>query len=404
MGNDVKDNCSNEIESVRAENSIVEVTESILLDTQVDIHNKNTLSVPITELTTLGAGVSSLIPELRTITQTTEIGTQGLYRVANAGIGDVLKTAKDGTKWGALKRADGSSALGKFVEADSLSVTTNATMPVNPTTMMMAVSLFSIEQQLNTITEQGKQILSFLETEKESEIEADVETLINIINNYKLNWDNEHFVTSNHKMVLDIQRTARKNMNIYQKKVSENLNSKQWLVIQNQVEALLNNLEKEFKYYKLSLYTYSLASFLEVMLSGNFKEEYISETKEEIRTLSQTYRNLFGLCSIQLEKVSNSSIETNVIKGIGSVGKTVGKFIGSIPVVKEGKVDEFLEDRGSNLKKIASDKERVVVKEFASISNPDTGVFVEKLEDMIKIYNHTSEIYFDEEKIYLITD
>ena len=50
-------------------------------------------------------------------------------------------------------------------------------MPIDPATMMMAVTLFAIEQQLKGIEEIQKRILSFLEIEKESEIEADVETL-----------------------------------------------------------------------------------------------------------------------------------------------------------------------------------------------------------------------------------
>ena len=66
-----------------------------------------------------------------------------------------------------------------------------------------------------------RQILSFLEVEKESEIEADMETLSAIITKYKFNWDNEHYIASNHKLVLDIERTARKHMNSYQKEVAE---------------------------------------------------------------------------------------------------------------------------------------------------------------------------------------
>ena len=78
--------------------------------------------------------------------------------------------------------------------------------------MMMAVALFSIESDLANIAEMSQQIISFLEMEKESEIEADVETIMGIATKYKQNWDNEHFVAGNHKLVLDIQRTARKNM------------------------------------------------------------------------------------------------------------------------------------------------------------------------------------------------
>ena len=94
-------------------------------------------------------------------------------------------------------------------------------MPIDPATMMMAVALFAIEQQLKGIEERQKQILSFLEIEKESETEADVEILLKMITTYKHNWNNEHFIASNHKMVLDIQRTARKNMLSYKKKVAE---------------------------------------------------------------------------------------------------------------------------------------------------------------------------------------
>ena len=43
-----------------------------------------------------------------------------------------------------------------------------------------------------------------------------------------------------------------------------------------------------------------------------------------------------------------------------------------------------------------------IIKAFAELSNPETLVFVDKMNDMIKIYNHTEEIYFDDEKIYLV--
>ena len=149
--------------------------------------------------------------------------------------------------------------------------------------MMMAVALFSIEQQLGEISEMQKQILSFLEIEKESEIEADVETIFSIAFKYKLNWDNEHFVASNHKLVLDIQRTARKNMLSYEKKVSDIVGGKKLIVAHAQVKSALQDLLKKFKYYRLSLYTFSMASLMEVMLGGNFNEEYVSGIKDEIR-------------------------------------------------------------------------------------------------------------------------
>lgn len=403
MGNTMKSDNVGELNTERTETAFVQSTKAMLMDASTSLDSKKSLNLPIAELSTLGAGVASLIPALNTVTQTTTFATKGLYQLANAGFGDVLKAAKNGNFWGALKTTNGSSKLAQLREANPLSATTTTTT-INPATIMMAAALFSIEKGLGNIADMEKQILSFLETEKESEIEADVETLVNIINKYKFNWDNEHYVDSNHKLVLDIQRTARKNMNAYQKKVYEVLKARQFIVAQNKVNSTLAELEKKFKYYRLSLYTFSLASLMEIMLSGNFKEEYITGIKSEIRDLSQTYRELFGKCSILLEKMGNSAIEANVVKGLGNAGKAVGRFISNIPLVKEGPVDEFLQEKGTNLQQNAIGMENKAVREFASIGNPGTSVFVDKLEDMIQIYNHTSQICFDKKCIYLVAN
>ena len=388
-------------EIVRECNDLAEMTEEMLLDARKEIANTKTLSAPIAELALLGTGVASLIPALRKVTQTTTFNTQGLYQLANAGVGDTLKISKNGNFWGAFKTADGSSKFAQLQAAEPLSTTSTAVMPIDPA-IMMAVALFAIEQQLKGIEEKQKQILSFLEIEKESETEADVEILSKMITTYKHNWNNEHFIASNHKMVLDIQRTARKNMLSYKKKVAELLDSKKMIVAQAKVKSILSDLQKKFKYYRLSLYTFSMASLIEIMLSGNFKEAYISDVKTEIKKFSLEYRDLFTECSMYLEKMASGSVEANVMKGIGVASKAVGKFIGSIPVVKEGQVDEFLQDGGAHLKENAQDMQKNILESFATLHNPGTGVFMEKMEDMIQIYNHTDRICFDDKKIYLI--
>lgn len=392
------------MELLNEKGGVVQVAENMLAEARTRIDSKNSISVPITELATLGAGVSSLIPSLRTITQTTLMNTegQGLYRLASAVVGDSLKAAKNGNFWGALKTSAGKSKLAQLTEVGQVSETNTTVMPINPATMMMAVALFSIEKQLREITEIQKKILGFLEREKKAKIEADIETLVNMIDKYKFNWDNERFITNNHKLVLDIQRTARKNMNAYQKELAEITSSKQSFSIQSQVNSKLTKLKDKFNYYRLSLYTYSLASLLEVMLSGNFREEYISGIRNELTSLSSTYRTMFDEASICIEKLSSASLETNILKGVGSATKGVGNLIGSIPFLKEGTVDEFLQDGGKTLKGSAKKLEGKSVKEFSVNSNPGITGITSQMDDMIRIYNHTSEIYFDDEQIYLI--
>ena len=376
---------------------IVAISDNLLAEARADISSKKTMSIPIAQLSLLGAGVQSLIPALNTITQSTEIGVPGgLYRLLNDG-GNGLKQSKGGFFWGATKE----SKMGKLTQVDSVTQTVKTTMPIDPTKMMMAVALASSEKQLDDIKETQRQILLFLETEKESEIEADVETLVSVINKYKYNWDNEQYIRSNHKLILDIQRTARKNMISYQKTVADILNSNQLIVAQSAVKSTLNDLLKKFKYYRLSLYSYALASFLEIMLSKNFKEEYVAEIKSEIEKQSFDYRELYDKCSIHLEKMTTSSIETNVMKGIGNASRAVGGFLGGISFLK-GSVDNYLKDSGDSLTKNANEIEAGTVAQFKEVSSPNTKVFVDRMDDIIQIYNHTEVIYFDQNLIYLV--
>lgn len=385
-------------------NDLAEITNGLLDDVRTDLSGKKTISMPISELSTLGMGAAALLPAFRTVTQTTEFNVQGLYRLANASVGDALKAAKDGNFWGAFKTAQGSSKFAKLQAMSPVSVTTSTNVSINPTTVMMAFALYSIEKQLDNITEIGKQIISFLEIEKESEIEADVETLCSIIEKYKHNWENEYFIASNHKMVLDIQRTARKNMLSYQKLVRDIVNSNKFIIAQAKVKTTYVELMKKIKYYRLSLYTFSMASLTEIMLSGIFQEENVAKAKAEIEKLSLEYRNIFDRCSGYIEKLSERSLENNVLKGVGKASETVGKLIGRIPIIKDGPVDEFLQGSGTHLKENVDNKEHDMLVSFGKISNPETGVFVDKMNDIITIYNHITEICFDSDKLYLVAD
>lgn len=48
--------------------------------------------------------------------------------------------------------------------------------------------------------------------------------------------------------------------------------------------------------------------------------------------------------------------------------------------------------------------ERRAFAQFAALGNPQTGVFEDKLADLIQIYNHTSGICIDKERIYLSSE
>ena len=386
------------------DSDIIKISEDLLYTTNLNVVKSNSISVPIDKLSTLGAGVASISPALRTITETVTVNAEGLYQLANKATGDVLKNAADGTKWAAFKTSSGGSKMVKLKEVGPISVTNTTKVPINPAMMMMAVALFSVEQKMDKILEMEKRIISFLENEKTSNVEGDVESLTEIIKKHKHNWDNEYFVSGNYNRVLGIQDRAIKNVKHYQKEVVSLLEQSRFPVIKIKVDSKLNELQKAFKYYRLALYTYSLASFLEILLSGNFKEENISDTKILIEKKVHEYQELYTEASYVLEKMSNKTVEKNVLKGVGATGKAMGKIVEKIPVIKEGPVDELLIKCGTTLDERSYELGRAAVENFADMHDPNTGMFIEKMEDMIQIYNHTDRICFDNEKIYLIAE
>lgn len=82
---------SNKPQQKNTQTDLVEMSESILLDTRSNLANKQYISLPLDQMATLGAGVASLLPAFRTVTQTTSMNVDGLYRLANATVGDTLK-------------------------------------------------------------------------------------------------------------------------------------------------------------------------------------------------------------------------------------------------------------------------------------------------------------------------
>lgn len=187
-------------------------------------------------------------------------------------------------------------------------------LPIDPATIFVAMMLYSIEKDIKEISETQKKILLFLEVENESQIEADVETLMEIVNNYKYNWDKQLVVANSHNVIMDIKNRSRKNILAFQKKLTAEVSKKQLLTFQGKINSKLADLVKKFKYYRLSIYIFSLASLMEIMLSGNFKKEYIENTKNEIEKLSAKYRDYFNEASLYIEKYLRAELRQIYLK------------------------------------------------------------------------------------------
>ena len=374
--------------------SLVEMNNYMLSDVRKESLSNNTYSLSLSKLSEISPITVSTANNIKTIMEQNPKTSGNLYRITNLGKNDSLKAMRDGkTFWGSIKKSDGSSTMAKLKEVNS-----NNVMVLDPTVMMMSVALAGIEQELGEIKELSKQIFSFLEHEKESEIESDLEILNRSISDFRFNLEDEKYLINNHKQVMDIKRTANKNMLFYKKEIKDDLSKDKLFTTNNSMNSIIEDIQKKFRYYRLSLYIYSFSTFMEILLLGNYKNDYLLSKKEELDELDNEYSEVFNNALEYVKKNANKSLEGNVLSGLGSAGKAIGNLAEKVKIKN---VDNWLNEKGDNLKQSGQNIKDEFATKFDDMRESNSRPFINQIEKVDCIYNKTKEIYFDKENIYL---
>lgn len=374
--------------------NLVEINNYILSEVRKENLSDNAYSLSLSKLSEISPITIPTANNIKTIMKKNPKSSGDLYRITNLGKNDSLKTMRDGkTFWGAIKKSDGTSTMAKLKK-----VNPNSVMALDPTVMMMSVVLAGIEAELGEIKEMTKKIFSFLEHEKESEIESDLEILNRSISDFRFNLEDERYLVNNHKQVMDIKRTANKNMLFYRKEINDDLSKDKLFTTSNSVNSIINEIQKKFRYYRLSLYIYSFSTFMEILLLGNYKSDYLLSKKTELDELDNEYSNEFNNALEYVKKNANKSLEVNVLSGLGSAGNALG---GLAEKTKIKNIDDWLNEKGNNLKQAGQNIKDDFATKFDNMKESNSKLFINQIEKIDCIYNKTKEIYFDNENIYL---
>ena len=97
----------------------------------------------------------------------------------------------------------------------------------------------SIDKKLDIIQETQQEILSFLENKEKANLKASLDTLSDILNNYKYNWENEKYRTNKHILVQSIKHEASKSIEFHQNQISEKLKKQSLLHINKSVNSII---------------------------------------------------------------------------------------------------------------------------------------------------------------------
>lgn len=383
-----------ESEAKKENYSLVEMNNYMLSEVRKENLSNNTYSLSLSKLSKISPITISTANDIKTIMEQNPKSSGKLYKIKNLGKNDSLKAMRDGkTFWGSIKNSDGTSTMAKLKE-----VKPNSVMALDPTVMMMSVALAVIEEELGEIKEMTKKIFSFLEHDKEAEIESDLEILNRAISDFRFNLEDEKYLINNHKQVMDIKRTANKNMLFYKKEIKDDLSKYELFTTSNSMNSIIDEMQKKFKYYRLSLYIYSFSIFIEILLLGNYKSDYLLSKKNELNELDNEYSKDFNLALEYVKKNANKSLEGNVLSGLGSAGKAIGNLAEKVKIKN---VDNWLTEKGDSLKQSGKNIKDDFATKFDDMKESNSSPFINQIEKVDCIYNKTKEIYFDKDNIYL---
>ena len=351
------------------------------------------IRIPFTEAALTGGSLMQLAPTLKALVSGNQIGNGSLVRVVfPAGVKGNLAIDKAGMALGGILKDGGGLAQARLVAVDPATLAAQAAM---------AAIMMEINKKLDNIQEMQQRILGFLEQDKQAEQQANLKVLTDIPEGYKHNWDNAQYLQNHHMKALDIKQVAEKNIIFYQEQIAAAIKKMPAIHLDQAVKAAITELGKLFSQYRMALYQFSFASFLEVMLLGNFRQAYLDQVAAKVQEYNQHYQIQSSECRDMIKRYSSESVETKVLAGIGNAGKALGKFIGSVPFLAQGPVDEWLQDNGEALLKGNDKKAQKVASLFSAEEKIGSEVFVDSIRNVALISNQTTDVLFDGEALYL---
>lgn len=379
-----------------------------LQENQLDAYRK----VPLAGLAALGTAFAQIPESARTIvesvTKTVATNETLFVGINPKGVPGFLRASEFGTTGNIMQiNSQGKQVIAgrmRFKAIDGLPVneTTTTVMPIDPTLIVVALALMTIEKKLDGIQERVEEVLQYLKLEKQSSQRGNLNMLAEIMDDYKLNCQNEQFCLSRMQAVLAIKKDAHKDILFYQEQISAELQKQKSLHGAKTSQNLIDAVAYQFAEYQLACHLYAFSSFLDVMLQGNFDSASIESVSDKMITMAKRYESLYADCHAQMAKYQRASIEAQIVGGIGVAAKGLGKVIASVPVIREGPVDEALISAGDTIGEFNRDTVQRKLRTFEMFEDNRMNPFIENLQSVNLLHNTENAMITDGTHLYLL--
>ena len=352
----------------------------------------NYTKLPISRLASIGTSFDPLVTAVQTAVN--GAGGSGLYYVNTAGKTMFQKNGTD-SYIGSLKALDGTVGGGQAEITPFM---------CDPTMLFMAAALANIDKKLDTIQEMQQEMMDFLAQKEKSELKGNLNFLYDVLNSYRYNWDNERYKNSNHIMVLEIRKVSEQKISFYREQIISKVNKKSFIHSDQIVNKQLQAVQEQFKDYQLALYVLAFASFLDVMLLGNYDGEYLAGISKKLDDYSTKYRELYTQCYEEISSYSSTSVQSTILKGLSKTTKVVGKVVEEIPVVGDKtQIDENLIATGDKIGTFSGEKIQKQMEQLIERQSNFVRPFIDNIDMINKLSNGQVQMVVDKENLYIAT-
>ena len=363
---------------------------------EIELKCKTKLSIK--DVSNLGSGFAVMATEVLDAVKATKTN-EGLYRcVFPEGVtGKLAKFNNEDAFLGTIMNENGFAGQARWIPAEGQSLM----MAIDPVTIAVAAAMMDINKKLDAIQEAEKEIFDFMSQDKESKIEGGINSLANIYEGYSYNTDNSTWKISQLTTVSGIKKEAENNIIFYRKQIQSALKKQKAIHSTQDADKLLDKMQHRFKYYNASVYLHSYASFVEVILGDNYKEDYLQYVSEKIKSNIYQYMVDYTRCYDQLNDYVGSSAQKKMLEGIGTVSKATGHAVSKVPLLNKGILDDALINAGKKLTKINEKNIRNDLSDFRDNRLIGTQIFLDNIDAINETCNKKVELLFDDNVIYI---
>lgn len=361
------------------------------------------MKIPMTEIAGLGTTFAEMVPGFRTVTSTSIINTEGLWRCSYpSGVTGQLAEFKDGSgNLGTIMSNNRIVGQARWNPAKSVTSVNTFTVPVSPLNMFMAAALIEMNHKIDQIQRLGEEILSYQKERDRAELEANFEALTDTYDKLKYNLQEETWQKLKYSDVQSIKRQTAAHIKLLRNQIEKSINKRDLFHNKLQTDQMIRNVQNDFRSYRMAIFMYCFATFLEVLLQGNFSKEYLEEICNDLNHRAVGYKEFYTDCYNKLEHSSKTTVESKLLKGIAKASSDAGRTIRKIPIVEKGLLDEALIYAGDTVSGYNRRQTDSAMQDFTANMQSGARQFIDGIQRISQLYNSPMEVMIDADYVYL---